>query len=248
MQLHTNMTHMCISPGLPLPSTCWPSIPTSTERRVEPTCALPSELDWSLRHLSWLEKKVGGEYLTLNPWHCYTGKGAGSYKIAKVGAEKSEKLKEKVEVVKKKAEAPKKVVKKTAEGKEWLYSCEIFMFVVEGKAVTKKATPKKVKTGSTSSAKGDDKAKTKKVVKKSAEKTSKSPSAKKVGKGSATKTGKSPAKPIKKVAKSPAAKKAAAKKATAKSPVAKKPVKKWIVLCCNHAVGVYPLSTFVKPE
>merc|ERR1719209_2392815 len=94
------------------------------------------------------------------------GKGAGSYKIAKVGAEKSEKPKEKVEVVKKKADPKKKVVKKTAEGK----------------AVTKKATPKKVKTGSTSSAKGDDKAKTKKVVKKSAaEKTSKSPSAKKVG-------------------------------------------------------------------
>merc|ERR550517_110325 len=136
------------------------------------------------------------------------GKGAGSYKIAKVGAEKP---KEKIEVVKKKPEAPKKkVVKKTAEGK----------------AVTKKATLKKVKTVSTSSAKGDDKAKSKKVVKKSAEKTSKSPSAKKVGKGSATKTGKSPAKPIKKVAKSPAAKKAAAKKATAKSPVAKKPVKK----------------------
>merc|ERR1719376_2022734 len=96
------------------------------------------------------------------------GKGAGSYKIAKVGAEKSEKPKEKVEV-KKKAEAPKKkVMKKTAEGK----------------AVTKKATPKKVKTGSTSSAKGDDKAKTKKVVKKSAEKTAKSPSAKKVKTGS----------------------------------------------------------------
>merc|ERR1719234_777378 len=105
------------------------------------------------------------------------GKGAGSYKIAKVGAEKSEKPKEKVEVVKKKAEATKKkVVKKAAEGK----------------AVTKKATPKKVKTGSTSSAKGDEKAKTKK----SAEKTSKSPSAKKVGKGSATKAGKSPAKPV----------------------------------------------------
>ena len=47
------------------------------------------------------------------------GKGAGSYKIAKAGAEKSEKPKEKVEVVKKKAEAPKKkkVVKKTAEGR-----------------------------------------------------------------------------------------------------------------------------------
>merc|ERR1719209_2313935 len=100
------------------------------------------------------------------------GKGAGSYKIAKVGAEKTEKPKDKVEVVNKKAEASKKkVVKKTAEGK----------------AVTKRATPKKVKTGFISSAQGDNKVKSKKVVKKSAEKTSKSPSAKKVVKGFATK-------------------------------------------------------------
>merc|ERR1719175_443392 len=132
------------------------------------------------------------------------GKGAGSYKIAKVGAEKP---KEKAEVVKK-VEAPKKAIKK------------------DGKGATKKATPKKVRKGSTASAKGGDEVKTKKGVKKSAEKSAKSPAAKKVGKGSATKTGKSPAKPVKKVGKSPAAKKAAAKKATAKSPVAKKAVKK----------------------
>merc|ERR1719175_449924 len=124
------------------------------------------------------------------------GKGAGSYKIAKVGAEKP---KEKAEVVKK-VEGPKKAAKK--------------------------ATPKKVRKGSTASAKGGDEVKTKKGVKKSAEKSAKSPAAKKVGKGSATKTGKSPAKPVKKVGKSPAAKKAAAKKATANSPVAKKAVKK----------------------
>merc|ERR1711934_219614 len=61
------------------------------------------------------------------------GKGAGSYKIAKVT---SEKLKD---VVKKKTEVPKKVPKKTAEAKE-----------------VKKVTPKKVKKGSTSSAKGEE--------------------------------------------------------------------------------------------
>merc|ERR1719430_1599425 len=79
------------------------------------------------------------------------GKGAGSYKIAKVVTEKP---KEKVEAEKKKVEAPKKKPVKKAS---------------DGKGVTKKA------------------------MKKSAEKTSKSPAAKKVGKGSATKTGKSPA-------------------------------------------------------
>merc|ERR1719312_1275751 len=69
------------------------------------------------------------------------GKGAGSYKIAKVGAEKP---KEKAEVVKK-VEGPKKAVKKA-----------------DGKGVTKKATPKKVRKGSTASAKGGDEVKTKK--------------------------------------------------------------------------------------
>merc|ERR1712179_741327 len=61
------------------------------------------------------------------------GKGAGSYKIAKVGSEKPK------EVVKKKAEAPKKAPKKSAEAKE-----------------VKKATPKKVKKGSTTSNVGAD--------------------------------------------------------------------------------------------
>merc|ERR1712010_257011 len=61
------------------------------------------------------------------------GKGAGSYKIAKVTSEKPK------DVVKKKSEAPKKVPKKTAEAKE-----------------VKKVTPKKVKKGSTSSAKGEE--------------------------------------------------------------------------------------------
>merc|ERR1711951_197222 len=93
------------------------------------------------------------------------GKGAGSYKIAKVGAEKP---KEKAEVVKK-VEGPKKKAVKKADGK----------------GVTKKATPRKVRKGSTASAKGDE-VKTKKGVRKSAEKSAKSPAAKKVGKGSAT--------------------------------------------------------------
>merc|ERR1719209_1359950 len=118
------------------------------------------------------------------------GKGAGSYKIAKVGSEKPK------EVVKKKAEAPKKAAKKTAEGK-----------------VAKKVTPKKVKKGSTS-----DEVKTKKVAKKSVEKTTKSPAAKKgsvtkTGKSPAKpakKVGKSPA------AKKAAAKKATAKSPVAK--------------------------------
>merc|ERR1711970_1026150 len=57
------------------------------------------------------------------------GKGVGSYKIAKVTSEKSK------DVVKKKTEAPKKA----AEAKE-----------------VKKVTPKKVKKGSTSSAKGEE--------------------------------------------------------------------------------------------
>merc|ERR550519_2119198 len=59
------------------------------------------------------------------------GKGAGSYKIAKVGSEKPK------EVVKKKAEAPKKAPKKSAEE-------------------VKKVTPKKVKKGSTSNVGADE--------------------------------------------------------------------------------------------
>merc|ERR1719318_933344 len=92
------------------------------------------------------------------------GKGAGSYKIAKVTSEKSK------DVVKKKTEAPKKVPKKTAEAKE-----------------VKKVTPKKVKKGSTSSAKGEE-VKTKKAAKSPAAKKSAKGSAAKTGKSPAKPT------------------------------------------------------------
>ena len=124
-------------------------------------------------------------------------------------------------MVKKKTEVPKKVPKKTAEGGKMFLLFDTD-FVTTAK---EKVTPKKVKKGSTSSAKGEE-VKTKKAAKKPVDKAAKSPAAKKSAKGSAAKTGKSPAKPTKKVGKSPAAKKAAAKKATAKSPVAKKAAKK----------------------